>query len=229
MTGQKFGRLSIIERVDSNTGRATWLCKCDCGNETVVEGKKLRNGHTKSCGCYRKEVTAPNQGRKNKHDIEYVNVKLKENGFELLSDYNGIDSKCKFKCLTCNLVFERMAWASLHNTHGCPSCSKLNNGFMQYETFNKKPHLKEIDATLYLIEFTDGIEHFWKIGITRDTIEGRIRKIPYEMVYHEKVTGKLFDIYLKEKELKRANKQYRYRPSKTFNGHTECFSKPIEI
>ena len=29
-----------------------WLCRCDCGNETTVFSGYLRNGDTKSCGCF---------------------------------------------------------------------------------------------------------------------------------------------------------------------------------
>lgn len=55
--GSRFGRLVVIEKVDSynNKTNAFFKCKCDCGNETIVESAFLRNGHTKSCGCYRKE------------------------------------------------------------------------------------------------------------------------------------------------------------------------------
>ena len=31
--------------------RHYWICECDCGNEVIVWGTHLRNGHTKSCGC----------------------------------------------------------------------------------------------------------------------------------------------------------------------------------
>ena len=31
-----------------------WLCVCDCGNLTVVDGNKLRRGKVKSCGCFRR-------------------------------------------------------------------------------------------------------------------------------------------------------------------------------
>lgn len=57
--GSKWGRLTVLEKVPSpspNRTNAYYRCKCDCGNETIVLGKFLRNGHTKSCGCYRKEV-----------------------------------------------------------------------------------------------------------------------------------------------------------------------------
>lgn len=59
LTGQKFNRLTVVSRA-SNTkdGKARWLCKCDCGNETVVIGKCLRSGHTQSCGCLNKEINS---------------------------------------------------------------------------------------------------------------------------------------------------------------------------
>lgn len=52
LTGQRFGRLLVIERSGSTEqGRACWICKCDCGEITVKQGKLLLNGHCKSCGC----------------------------------------------------------------------------------------------------------------------------------------------------------------------------------
>lgn len=52
LTGQRFGHLTVVERVGSDKwGVAIWRCKCDCGAEVVVSGGKLRRGHTKSCGC----------------------------------------------------------------------------------------------------------------------------------------------------------------------------------
>jgi len=35
---------------------AIWLCRCDCGLETIVRGALLRSGKTKSCSCFRKEL-----------------------------------------------------------------------------------------------------------------------------------------------------------------------------
>lgn len=53
LTGQRFGKLTVIKRAEENTkhGRAQWICKCDCGNETITSGNFLLRGHTKSCGC----------------------------------------------------------------------------------------------------------------------------------------------------------------------------------
>lgn len=60
LTGQKYGRLTVISRAEdyvSPTGLATprWKCRCDCGNAVVVHGNNLRHGKTLSCGCYRAE------------------------------------------------------------------------------------------------------------------------------------------------------------------------------
>ena len=56
LTGKKFGYLRVIKRVDV-AGRPKWLCRCQCGKETVVGGGNLRGGITKSCGCYRRVIT----------------------------------------------------------------------------------------------------------------------------------------------------------------------------
>lgn len=56
MTGLRFGRLSVYRAVGKDKrGEYLWLCKCDCGAETIVRGNKLRSGTTKSCGCYQRE------------------------------------------------------------------------------------------------------------------------------------------------------------------------------
>lgn len=57
LTGEKFGRLTVLERTDNNKhGDVMWLCKCECGKNTVVSNSRLKKGITKSCGCYRAEI-----------------------------------------------------------------------------------------------------------------------------------------------------------------------------
>ena len=64
MTGQRFGRLTVIERAGNTTPptmygwgdvKAIWRCKCDCGAECIVIGANLRRGLTRSCGCLRRD------------------------------------------------------------------------------------------------------------------------------------------------------------------------------
>lgn len=56
MIGKKFNRLTVIQSyVSDKYGNIQWLCKCECGNEKVVNSSKLKSGHTKSCGCFAKD------------------------------------------------------------------------------------------------------------------------------------------------------------------------------
>lgn len=51
LTGQKFGKLTVIERDISKIGNgAYWFCQCECGNIKSIHGNSLRRGVTKSCG-----------------------------------------------------------------------------------------------------------------------------------------------------------------------------------
>lgn len=54
LTGQKFNRLTVIGRSDK---KGKWCCRCDCGcpKDVTVSTSDLKNGRTKSCGCFKKE------------------------------------------------------------------------------------------------------------------------------------------------------------------------------
>lgn len=61
----RFGRLVVIKKVGyhqfpSKKRTSKWLCRCDCENYVEVTLASLRNGHTKSCGCLRKELLFKN-------------------------------------------------------------------------------------------------------------------------------------------------------------------------
>ena len=51
LTGQRYGKLVVLCRAENIDGRTAWVCRCDCGRETIVKTYHLRCGHTKSCGC----------------------------------------------------------------------------------------------------------------------------------------------------------------------------------
>lgn len=60
LTGQRFGRLTVIDRAPDKYGpkgypETYWNCICDCGNTYQARSKGLRNGKCRSCGCERKE------------------------------------------------------------------------------------------------------------------------------------------------------------------------------
>lgn len=52
----RFGKLTVLKRAENTkSGKAQWLCQCDCGKCTVVPTYRLTMGETKSCGCKRYE------------------------------------------------------------------------------------------------------------------------------------------------------------------------------
>lgn len=54
LTGQRFGRLLVVERsAAAKKSSARWVCQCDCGGHTEVYGYVLRADRAKSCGCNR--------------------------------------------------------------------------------------------------------------------------------------------------------------------------------
>jgi hypothetical protein len=55
LTGQVFGRLTVLHRGPSAGRKARWVVRCECGTEKVVSGSSLRAGGTVSCGCARRE------------------------------------------------------------------------------------------------------------------------------------------------------------------------------
>lgn len=63
ITGQRFGRLTARGPVSrkiypSGKSHLQWLCACDCGGSATAQASRLRNGHTRSCGCLDREKTA---------------------------------------------------------------------------------------------------------------------------------------------------------------------------
>lgn len=55
LTGQRFGRLTIIEYAYTKNQKNYWKCQCDCGNICYVQTSWLTNGTTVSCGCKNEE------------------------------------------------------------------------------------------------------------------------------------------------------------------------------
>lgn len=56
LTGQKFGRLTVLKISRRDKHNTYWLCKCDCGNLKEAKSRDLRNSITQSCGCLHKEA-----------------------------------------------------------------------------------------------------------------------------------------------------------------------------
>lgn len=64
LIGQRFGNLTVLQRVENNArGNTQWLCKCDCGKTKVILGFDLTHGRSTTCGCAlnKKGKASPNR------------------------------------------------------------------------------------------------------------------------------------------------------------------------
>ena len=55
LTGQRFGRLLVLEYSHTASHSLRWRCLCDCGTEKIMIGAVLRRG-AQSCGCLKREL-----------------------------------------------------------------------------------------------------------------------------------------------------------------------------
>lgn len=179
--GNKYERLLVIEEAGRNKqGHVLWKCQCECGNIITVRGADLRNGHTKSCGCYQKDRTA---------EVSIKDLVGKTIGnFTVLESIRGVKtggSTHRWRC-RCNLCGREDFIITTHEIHhqyscGCTIISKgehkitelLNSQNIKYETQKTFNSCKFIDSNnlarfdFYLpsynclIEF-DGRQHFKK-------------------------------------------------------------------
>lgn len=79
---KKFGRLTVLKYVESESKDSMFLCKCDCGTEKVVRGTHLKNGKILSCGCLQKERTSKAHIKHNLSDSRIYKI------------YKGIIKRC---------------------------------------------------------------------------------------------------------------------------------------
>jgi len=112
ITGQKYNRLTVVNRVANHGDKTTWLCKCDCGNFCSVYGQYLKSGKTKSCGCYQKEQARANRlshGRADKKSSEYKEYTRETHimrKYKLSIDrYNAMLTEQNNKCFICGYAF----------------------------------------------------------------------------------------------------------------------------
>ena len=71
LTGLRIGKLAVIEPTEQRVRNAVaWRCRCDCGNEILVESRRLKPGIIYSCGC------APYDGVKDLTGFRFGKLKV---------------------------------------------------------------------------------------------------------------------------------------------------------
>lgn len=85
LTGQKFGRLTVIGLHETETRKTYWVCQCDCGNIKIVRSDSLQNGSIRSCGCLKKEQDKINLEANHKHNMS---------GTRIYEIWQGMKKRC---------------------------------------------------------------------------------------------------------------------------------------
>ena len=127
LTGKIFGRLTVVKEGERRNSRMYWICKCKCGNTKEIGACSLRSGHTKSCGCLKKEKSA----EKGKNSATHRMIDTRE-----YSTWSSMKSRCNNKKHT-----------EYHNYggRGIKICKRWNKFENFFEDMGNRPKNRSID------------------------------------------------------------------------------------
>jgi len=104
LRGHRYGRLMVMKSLGKDKyNHYRWECLCDCGKKINLDTSTLRTGHTKSCGCLRKEYW-----RDRKRKLPYFHL------------YTHVLQQCKRKKIFCNITFDNfLVFTNITKCHYC--------------------------------------------------------------------------------------------------------------
>ena len=175
--GEVFGELTVIGpagRGGDHGQRLLWKCQCSCGKVTVVPGKNLRNGNTRSCGHLsgtRDDLTGN------------VFERLRVTDLVLASPGAGGQRIWLCQCRCGNTVEVPTSSLVNGNTRSC-GCLKSDTAVLNFrnegvEAYRLDPDYAARDSFIYLVEVAGVVD---KIGIAFD-IDSRGRAGNYTDVW----------------------------------------------
>lgn len=215
--GQKYD-YSLVQYKNSRNN-----IKIICPIHGVFEQKA--NNHLNGNGCQDCYYDKQSEERRSSTE-EFIKKAIKKHG--IVYDYRFVDyfdriTKVSIFCKT-HGIFEQSP-ANHLDGRGCPDCGLVGAV--------KSVHLSETNrnksAILYLLKLSNSIEEFYKVGITIQEINRRISPISkfYNVEIISRVDTTLFEALSYEETFKKNYSNFRYIPTISFGGHTECFSKEI--
>ena len=152
LTGQIFGKLTVVEKLPTEADRRTrWLCRCECGNMCVVLSRALRKGQQKSCGCGRRKDLA---GKR------FGNLTAIERSDKFI-EVDGRGKKYLWKCVCdCGEIVYRLPEKLRDDTNSaCDHCLDKRKvaAMVQSAGFIEGTQLKKIASTKALVTSTSGV------------------------------------------------------------------------
>jgi hypothetical protein len=124
-SGDKYGKLTIVEEKPSVNGRRYVTTKCDCGNEKNIRLSSLRSGNTHSCGCHQKERAIET---KTTHGLRY---------HPIYKTWEGM----KYRCYNSNAKYYKN-----YGGRGITICDRWLNSFENFlQDMGERPQGLSID------------------------------------------------------------------------------------
>lgn len=137
-SGQKFGRLTALEKIRMLPGAngLYYRCLCDCGEQLLVRYANLVTGNTQSCGCLKLEAL-----HQRKHSDDYIRASkvgaycrrnAKERGFTWNLTREDVTSIIVQPCVYCGYHGGYVGIDRIDNTQGysvtncAPCCHTCN-------------------------------------------------------------------------------------------------------
>jgi len=138
LSGQKFGRLIVLKNTRTKiNGRTFWHCQCECGKKIYVRQYSLRDGNTKSCGCWKVEA-ARNYMKKNRQKYQNgtcnPNYKHGDASGGYISRLRRIWGNMKIRCRDPKAINYRYYGGK--NISVCPQWSKDYRAFKMWALAN---------------------------------------------------------------------------------------------
>jgi len=146
LDGQRFGRYTVIKQVEKpehiskSVISSYWLCKCDCGEERIVQGTILVNGKSQSCGCLAREKNS-----------------LKQKLSPSVATFNNLYSYYKYNAKKRNLEFKlsKEYFKKLVNLN-CYYCGAEPNNIIKSDCDNGDYVYNGIDRANNFLGYIDG-------------------------------------------------------------------------
>lgn len=151
ITGQKFGKLTALRYL----GGSRWLCKCECGEETIAVANHLRRGHTISCGCIRSKGEYNIAKLLREMGISYVKQYMaedlrNENGNLIRIDFAIFDKDSK----------DIIGFIEYNGRQHYDKNDPWYKEIVESGLASKKEYAKKLNVPFYIIKYDDNIRDF---------------------------------------------------------------------
>lgn len=81
LTGEQFGRLTVLHRSKNPTMKNHWMCECKCGKQQLIETPMLLNGKSLSCSECKKAERIKKEKVQKKRGVNLQ--RLRKKGYDI--------------------------------------------------------------------------------------------------------------------------------------------------